>query len=169
MLGLKLNHVGKRGPRSPRGHWVNVWSNNVHPTPTPVRTHKRKEYKLEQLERLRSEETPTPTPTPPPHDYPYHWVILHPKKTKSKLQIWGIRQDFEFLHFETNITRDTLSEVAWSDAQIWNWSDEYCWRYRADTILSTDGQTRRHGQTHWRTRWNQYTPPPLSTSLKRWV
>ena len=25
--------------------------------------------------------------------------------------------------------------------QIWNGSDEYCWRYRADTILSTDGQT----------------------------
>ena len=25
--------------------------------------------------------------------------------------------------------------------QKWNGSDEYCWRYRADTILSTDGQT----------------------------
>ena len=25
--------------------------------------------------------------------------------------------------------------------QIWNGSDEYCWRYSADTILSTDGQT----------------------------
>ena len=25
--------------------------------------------------------------------------------------------------------------------QIWNGSDEYCWRYRADTILSTEGQT----------------------------
>ena len=25
--------------------------------------------------------------------------------------------------------------------QIWNGSDEYCWRYRADTILSTNGQT----------------------------
>ena len=25
--------------------------------------------------------------------------------------------------------------------QIWNGSDEYCWRYRADTILSTDWQT----------------------------
>ena len=33
--------------------------------------------------------------------------------------------------------------------QIWNGSDEYCWRYRADTILSTDGQTdgRTDGQT----------------------
>ena len=27
--------------------------------------------------------------------------------------------------------------------QIWNGSDEYCWRYREDTILSTDGQTDR--------------------------
>ena len=27
--------------------------------------------------------------------------------------------------------------------QIWNGSDKYCWRYRADTILSTDGQTDR--------------------------
>ena len=27
--------------------------------------------------------------------------------------------------------------------QIWNGSHEYCWRYRADTILSTDGQTDR--------------------------
>ena len=25
--------------------------------------------------------------------------------------------------------------------QIWNGSEEYCWRYKADTILSTDGQT----------------------------
>ena len=29
--------------------------------------------------------------------------------------------------------------------QIWNGSDEYCWRYRADTILRTDGQ----GETSW--------------------
>ena len=42
-----------------------------------------------------------------------------------------------------------------------NGSDEYCWRYRADTILSTDGQMDRQ------TRWNQYTP--LSTSLKQRV
>ena len=63
------------------------------------------------------------------------------------------------MNFETGITRDTPSEVAWQDVQIWNGSDEHCWRYRADTILSTDGQTDR------RTRWYQYTP--LSTSLKR--
>ena len=44
--------------------------------------------KLQQLERLCSEDTP-----PPPHDYPYHWV--------------------KFFNFETGITRDTPSEVAW--------------------------------------------------------
>ena len=50
------------------------------------------------------------------------------------------------------ITRDTPSEVAWQDVQIWNGSDEYSWRYRADTILSTDGQTDRRtdGQTDGR-------------------
>ena len=47
----------------------------------------------------------------------------------------------KFLNFEMGITHDTPSEVAWQDVQIWNGSDEYCWRYRADTILSTDGQT----------------------------
>ena len=37
--------------------------------------------------------------------------------------------------------------------QIWNGSDEYCWRYRADTILSTDRQMDRRtdGQTDGRT------------------
>ena len=39
---------------------------------------------------------------PPPHDYPYHWVILDPKskkKTKSKLQILKIHQNFKLLNF----------------------------------------------------------------------
>ena len=31
--------------------------------------------------------------------------------------------------------------------QIWNGHDKYCWRYRADTILSTDGQTDGQGET----------------------
>ena len=35
------------------------------------------------------------------------------KMTKSKLQILKIRQNFKFLNFETGITRDTPSEVAW--------------------------------------------------------
>ena len=52
---------------------------------------------------------------PPPHDYPYHWVILDPKskENKVKLQIKKKRQNFNFFNIETNITRDTPSEVAW--------------------------------------------------------
>ena len=38
---------------------------------------------------------------------------------------------------------------------LWNGSGEYYWRYRADTILFTDGQAGR--RTDWRTWWNQYT------------
>ena len=45
------------------------------------------------------------------------------------------------------ITRDTPSQVAWLYVQIWNGSDEYCWRYRADTILSTDGRTDGQGES----------------------
>ena len=111
---------------------------------------------LEQLERLRSEDTPRRLMIT--HTIESYWIPSQ-KKTKSKLQIKIMRQNFEFLSFETDITRDTPSEVAWQDVQIWNGSDEYCWRYRADTILSTDGQMDR------RTRWYQYTP--ISTSLKR--
>ena len=44
-------------------------------------------------------------------------------------------------------THDTPSDD--EDVQIWNGFDGYCWRYRADTILSTDWQTDRRtdGQT----------------------
>ena len=35
------------------------------------------------------------------------------KKTKSKLRILKISQNFKFLNFETGITRDTPSKVAW--------------------------------------------------------
>ena len=45
------------------------------------------------------------------------------------------------------LTHDTPSEVAWQDVWIWNGSGEYCRRYRADIILSTDGQTDGHGET----------------------
>ena len=60
---------------------------------------------------------------PPPHDYPYHWVILDPKSKEDKVKVTNLKKSPKF--------------------QIWNGSDEYSWRYRADTILSTDGQTDR--------------------------
>ena len=62
---------------------------------------------------------------PPPHDYPYHWVILDPKSEEDKVKVTNLKISPKL------------------DVQIWNGSDEYCWRYRADTILSTDGQMDR--------------------------
>ena len=41
-----------------------------------------------------------------------YWIPSQ-KKTKSKLQIYKIRQNFKFFNFETGITHDTPSEVAW--------------------------------------------------------
>ena len=82
---------------------------------------------------------------PPPHDYPYYWVILDPKSKEYEVKVTNLKNSpkfhFFFLNFGTNITCDTPSQVAWQDVQIWNGSDKFCWRYRAETILSTDGQT----------------------------
>ena len=66
--------------------------------------------KLEQLERLRSEDTPRRLMIT--HTIESYWIPSQ-KKTKSKLQIKRICQNFKFLNFETGITRDTPSEVAW--------------------------------------------------------
>ena len=73
-----------------------------------------------------------------PNDYPYHWVILDPKSKEDKVKVTNLKNSPKF--------------------QIWNGSDEYCWRYRVDTILSTDVQTDR------RTKWYQYTPVQLRWS-----
>ena len=67
-------------------------------------------YELEQLERLRSEDTPRRLMIT--HTIESYWIPCQ-KMTKSKLQILKIRQNFKFLNFETGITRDTPSEVAW--------------------------------------------------------
>ena len=73
-----------------------------------------KKLKLEQLERLRSEDTPRRLMIT--HTIESYWIPSQ-KMTKSKLQICllvlKIRQNFKFLNFETGITRDTPSEVAW--------------------------------------------------------
>ena len=99
-------------------------------------------HQLQNIEGLMQTRTPAflwyP---PPPHDYPYDWVILDPKSKEDKLKVTKFKKNLNFFNFETNITCDTPSEVAWYDVQIWNGSHKYCWRYRADTILSTDGQT----------------------------
>ena len=46
------------------------------------------------------------------HTIESYWIPSQ-KKTKSKLQIYKIRPNFNFFNFETGITRDTPSEVAW--------------------------------------------------------
>ena len=66
----------------------------------------RKQEKLEQLERMRSEDTPRRLMIT--HTIESYWIPSQ-KKTKSKLQIKKIRQNFKFFNFETGITRDTLS------------------------------------------------------------
>ena len=66
-------------------------------------------FKLEQLERLRSEDTPRHLMIT--HTIESYWIPRQ-KKTKSKLQIKKIRQNFNFFNYETGITRDT-PEVAW--------------------------------------------------------
>ena len=71
------------------------------------------QIKLEQLERLRSEDTPRRLMIT--HTIESYWIPSQ-KKTKSKLQIYYYQkncQNFKFLNFETGITRDTPSEVAW--------------------------------------------------------
>ena len=79
-----------------------------------------------------------------------HTITSDPKskqnKTKSKLQIKKIAKNSNFAR---NFTRDTPSEVAWLDAQIWNGSNQNCWRYGGDTGCGTDGQ--RDGRTDRRT------------------
>ena len=68
------------------------------------------QIKLEQLERLHSENTPSRLMIT--HTIESYWIPSQ-KKTKSKLQILKIRQNFKFLNLEMGITRDTPPEVAW--------------------------------------------------------
>ena len=69
----------------------------------------RVDIKLE-LERLRSEDTPRRLMIT--HTIKSYWIPSQ-KNTKSKLQIQRIRQNIKLLNFETNITHNTPSEVAW--------------------------------------------------------
>ena len=70
-----------------------------------IKSHKHSQSLLEQLERLRSEDTPRRLMIT--HTIESYWIPSQ-KMTKSKLQILKIHQNFE-----TDITRDTPSEVAW--------------------------------------------------------
>ena len=74
---------------------------------------------LEQPERRHSEDTPR------------RFMITHTirqwlghigsqvkRRQGQSYKFKEFRQNFKFLNFETNITRDTPSEVAWLDVQI---------------------------------------------------
>ena len=114
---------------------------------------------LLQLERMRSEYTPPPL-TRLMITHTIDQFILDPK-SKSKLQISGIWPKFKFLNLEKKLQlRDKMCDMKW----IWRVL-EYCRRYRADTILSTDGQTdgRTDGETDGQ---GETSIPPLQL---RWA
>ena len=144
MLGIKLIHVSKSGPRGSLSYWKYDMCYIYR-------------CELEQLERLRSEDTPAASWLPT--------LLSHIGSQVNRKQ----SQSYKFKEFTkiSNIlvfTHDTPSDVAWYDVQIWNGSDEYCWRYRADTILSTDGQMDRRtdGRTdRCKDGQDETTIPPL--------
>ena len=101
----------------------------------------KKKKKIEQLEHLRSEDTP-----PPPHNYPSYWVILDPKSKEDKVKVTNLKwicQNFKFLNFETNFTRDSPPEVAWRCANMkWIWRVLLKIQRGHDSVDRwTDGQT----------------------------
>ena len=66
--------------------------------------------KLQKLEQWRSEDTPLGSII----TYTTDQLIFDQNKTKSKLQIQRICQNFTFwIEKKRNISRDTPSEVAW--------------------------------------------------------
>ena len=91
-----------------------------------------------------------------------HIIILDPKSEEDKIKVnqsykFKNSPKFQFFKFwNKHYTRHTFWSCLIRCANM-KWIQWVFRRYRADTILSTDGQTR----------WNQHTP--LSTLLKREV
>ena len=100
------------------------------------------------------------------HTIESYWIPSK-KKTKSKLQ--NDKDLPKYLNFETDFIWSTPSKIAWYDVHIWNGSDEYCWRYRADTILSTDGQTGKVKPVYPPFPANEIRRYFVTTSLIGWV
>ena len=89
---------------------------------------------LGQLECLHSEDSPRHLMIT--HTTELYWI---PSQKKIKVKVKNFKNLPKFQIFEfwnKHYTQHTF----WS-CLIRKGSDEYCWRYRADTILSTDGQT----------------------------
>ena len=104
----------------------------------------------------------TPPHTPPPHDYPFYRFILDHKSKQDKVKVTHLKdlpkiKIVAFWKTQIHVTHQKLLG-----------SGEYCWRWGADTILSTDGLTDRW--TDGRKNGPGGTSiPPSSTSLKRRV
>ena len=98
----------------------------------------------------------------PPHDYPYYWFILDSMSKADKVKVTNIKNlpKFQIVEFwKKQYMRHTFLNCLITCAK-WNGSGKYCWRYRADTILSTTDGQRDRWTDGW-TSWNQYTPLPL--------
>ena len=127
-----------------------------------------KHFKLEQLDRLRSEDTPRRLMIT--HTIESYW-ILSQKKTKSKLQIYKIRQNFKFLTFEMHYTRHTFWSCLIRCANM-KWIQGVLWKIQSghDSVhRRTDGQTDRRTdgqgdtsippfQLRWSGGYNQLKP-----------
>ena len=77
---------------------------------------------------------------PWPHDHPYYCFILDPKSEQDKVKVTNLKNLPKFKIFYLLYTRHNLLKFLDKMCK-WNGSGKYCWRYIADTILSTDGQT----------------------------
>ena len=104
-------------------------------------------FGLTQVDETRTTRMPAFWGYPPLESY---WIPSEKKKKSYKFKEFA-----KIPNFEMNFTCDTPSEDGCKYEMDPVSINEYCWRYRVDTILSTDGQMDR------RTRWNQYTPLQL--------
>ena len=85
-------------------------------------------------------------PPPPPHDYPLYWVILDPKSKEDKVKVTNFKicqnqilgEIFKQTLHATHLLEllDKMCKYEMDPMSIVEDTD-----YRADTILSTDGQT----------------------------
>ena len=115
--------------------------------------------KLEHLNRLRSDDTPCSLMIT--NTFKLYWIPSKKKTVKvTNLKYLPKFQYYEFWNKKLHAAH--LLKLLGKMCK-WSGSDKYCWRYRADTIQSTDRQTdgqtdrRMDGQTDVKTVY----PPPF--------
>ena len=97
----------------------------------------------------------------------YSWLTQHFSKSRGMFHPLGTAQNFNIqfvvsLPWNTITTKITRTPVFWR--YIWTGSGEHCWRYRADTILSTDGLT-----DNWTDRQRDKEKPVHTPIQLRWI